>query len=83
MIDVYNDAKPTSLKYLARLIGNRVRIQGFIVSDFKGQQDFYRDMAGMLKDGQLQREETVVGGLEKTPRHSLGCSPAATRARCW
>lgn len=72
MIDVYNDAKPTSLKYLARLIGNRVRIQGFIVSDFKGQQDFYRDMAGMLKNGQLQREETVVGGLEKTPEAFLG-----------
>ena len=67
MIDVYNDAKPTSLKYLARLIGNRVRIQGFIMSDFKGQQDFYRDMAAMLGDGQLQREETVFEGLEKTP----------------
>lgn len=71
MIDVYNDAKPTSLKYLARLIGNRVRIQGFIVSDFKGQGAFYRDMAAMLKDGRLQREETVFEGLEKTPEAFL------------
>jgi NADPH-dependent curcumin reductase CurA len=71
MIDVYNDAKPTSLKYLARLIGNRVRIQGFIVSDFKDQAGFHRDMAAMLKDGRLQREETVFEGLDKTPEAFL------------
>nr|WP_309698124.1 NADP-dependent oxidoreductase [Sphingomonas sp. SORGH_AS_0870] len=71
MIDVYNDAKPTSLKYLARLIGNRVRIQGFIVSDFKDQQGFYRDMAAMLSEGKLQREETVFEGLDRTPEAFL------------
>ncbi|WP_312487547.1 NADP-dependent oxidoreductase [Sphingomonas sp.] len=71
MIDVYNDAKPTSLKYLARLIGNRVRIQGFIVSDFKDQAGFYRDMGAMLSDGQLKREETVFEGLEKAPEAFL------------
>ena len=71
MIDVYNDAKPTSLKYLARLIGNRVRIQGFIVSDFKDQQGFYRDMAAMLGEGKLQREETVFEGLDRTPEAFL------------
>jgi len=71
MIDVYNDAKPTRLKYLARLIGNRVRIQGFIVSDFKDQQGFYRDMAAMLGEGKLQREETVFEGLDRTPEAFL------------
>ena len=71
MIDVYNDAKPTSLKYLFRLIGNRIRMQGFIVSDFKDQAGFYRDMAAMLADGKLQREETVFEGLEKTPEAFL------------
>ncbi len=71
MIDVYNEAKPTSLKYLARLIGNRVRIQGFIVSDFQDQAGFYRDMAAMLNDGKLQREETVFEGLDKTPEAFL------------
>ena len=71
MIDVYNDAKPTSLKYLVRLIGNRIRMQGFIVSDFKDQAGFYRDMAAMLADGKLQREETVFEGLEKTPEAFL------------
>lgn len=71
MIDVYNDAKPTSLKYLARMIGNRVRMQGFIFGDFKDHAAFYRDMAAILKDGGLQREETVFEGLDKTPEAFL------------
>lgn len=68
MIDVYNSAEPTSLRYLARLIGNRVRMQGFIVSDYVGKAaDFYREMGGWLGEGKLQRQETVFDGLERAP----------------
>ena len=73
MIDVYNDGKATELKYLARLIGNRVRMQGFIVSDFMDRADeFYRDMGAMLGAGQLRREETVMEGLDAMPDAFLG-----------
>jgi hypothetical protein len=71
MIDVYNEAKPTELKYLARLIGNRVQMRGFIVSDYAARAaEFYRDMAALA--GTLQREETVHDGLEATPDAFLG-----------
>jgi NADPH-dependent curcumin reductase CurA len=73
MIDIYNSGAPTELRYIARLIGARIRMQGFIVSDFADKAaDFYRDMGGWLKDGKLKREETVVEGLEKTPDAFLG-----------
>ncbi len=73
MIDVYNSAKPTELRYLARLIGMRMRIQGFIVSDYMDRAgEFYRDMGGWLKDGKLKRNETVFDGLESTPDAFLG-----------
>ncbi|MFN3433458.1 MAG: NADP-dependent oxidoreductase [Sphingomonas sp.] len=73
MIDVYNSAKPTELRYLARLIGMRIRIQGFIVSDYMDRAaEFYRDMGGWLKDGKLKRQETVVDGLEAMPDAFLG-----------
>ena len=73
MIDVYNDAHPTQLKYLARLIGNRVRMQGFIVSDYHARMDeFHRDMSAMLAAGTLRREETIHDGLEATPAAFLG-----------
>lgn len=73
MIDIYNDAKPTELRYLARLIGMRVRMQGFIVTDYMPRAaEFYADMGGMLAAGQLKREETVVDGLERMPDAFLG-----------
>lgn len=73
MIDVYNDTKPTELRYLARLIGNRVRMQGFIVSDYLDRAaEFYREMGALLADGRLKREETVHDGLEAMPDAFLG-----------
>ena len=68
MIDVYNADKPTELRYLPRLIGNRVRMQGFMVSGyFTRAAEFYRDMGAMLAAGQLKSEETVHHGLEAAP----------------
>lgn len=73
MIDVYNSGAATELRYLARLIGNRVRIQGFIVSDYMDRAaEFYRDMGAMLAAGTLKRQETVHEGLETMPDAFLG-----------
>ena len=73
MIDVYNNGKPTELRYLARLIGMRVRMQGFIVTDYLGRAaEFYADMGAMAKAGKLKREETVHDGLQSAPDAFLG-----------
>lgn len=73
MIEGYNSATPTELRYLARVIGNRIQIRGFIVSDFFGRRDeFVRDMGAMLALGTLKREETVFDGLESMPDAFLG-----------
>jgi NADPH-dependent curcumin reductase CurA len=73
MIDVYNDMKPTELRYLARIIQARIRVQGFIVIDFFGRMgEFYQDMGALLQAGKLQRQETVHDGLEAMPDAFLG-----------
>ncbi len=73
MIDVYNSGAATQLRYLARLIGNRVQIRGFIVSDFMDRApEFYKDMGAMLSQGTLQRQETVREGLDAMPDAFLG-----------
>jgi len=73
MIDVYNDMRPTELRYLARIIQARIRLQGFIVTDFLSRAgEFYRDMAELLKAGKLRRQETVHDGLEAMPDAFLG-----------
>ncbi|WP_081988031.1 NADP-dependent oxidoreductase [Sphingomonas sp. 37zxx] len=73
MIDIYNSGEPTKLRYIARMIAARVRVQGFLVSDWMGQAEaFYADMASWMGDGKLQRQETVVEGLERMPEAFLG-----------
>ncbi len=73
MIDVYNSGAATELRYLARLIGNRIQIRGFIVSDFMDRAaEFYTDMGALLKAGTLQRQETVHDGLDAMPDAFLG-----------
>lgn len=73
MIDIYNSGKPQELRYLAKVIGARINIRGFIVSDFMARAgDFYRDMGAMLKEGKLQRHETVHDGIEAMPEAFRG-----------
>lgn len=68
MIEGYNSTKPTELRYLMRVIAARIRIQGFLVTPyFARAQDFYQDMAAMVKSGALTSQDTIHDGLEATP----------------
>ena len=68
MIDSYNAAAPTSLRFIMRVIAARIRLRGFIVFDFQSRMDeFYRDMGAWIANGDVKAEETVVEGLEAMP----------------
>jgi len=46
----------------------RLRIQGFIVSDFASQRgDFLRDVGAWVREGKIKYREHIVPGLEKAP----------------
>ena len=82
MIEVYNDAHPTCLKYIARVIAMRIRLKGFIYTDYLGQLgDFYRDMGGWLAGGQVKSRDTVVEGLDKTLDALLGLFSGANTGK--
>jgi NADPH-dependent curcumin reductase CurA len=73
MIEGYNTGEPTKLRYLMRLIAMRIRMQGFIYTDYMGQMgDFYRDMGAMIATGQVKSRDTVVDGLDQTFDAFLG-----------
>jgi NADPH-dependent curcumin reductase CurA len=73
MIESYNRREPTSLRFIMRIIAARIRLQGFLVFDYQSRMDeFYREMAPLLKSGAVKAEETVVDGLEQTPEAFLG-----------
>ncbi|MFS0737521.1 NADP-dependent oxidoreductase [Sphingomonas sp. 1P06PA] len=82
MIQGYNSADPTSLRFLARLIIARVRMQGFIVSDFQDRiEEFHAGMAALIRDGKLRSEETIHKGLESTPEAFLGLFSGGNRGK--
>ncbi len=68
MIESYNAAAPVEMRYLMRIIAARLRLRGFIVSDFADRADaFRRDMAGWIAAGQIRPIETIREGIEAMP----------------
>ena len=73
MIEGYNAAAPTSLRFLMRVIAARIQMKGFIVFDFQSRMpEFYRDMGAWLASGAVKSRETMVDGLDSMPDAFLG-----------
>ena len=82
MIDGYNASQPVALRYLMRVIAARIRIQGFIVSDYLGKiAEFQQGMGEIVASGNFQREETVVEGLDNTLDAFLGLFSGQNRGK--
>jgi NADPH-dependent curcumin reductase CurA len=69
MISLYNDERPEpGPSNLALVIGKRLRLQGFIVSDhFDLAPQFVAELSGWIKSGQLRYRETVDDGIAAAP----------------
>ncbi|MCY7339797.1 MAG: NADP-dependent oxidoreductase, partial [Sphingomonas bacterium] len=82
MIDGYNGGEPASFRYIMRVIAMRIRVQGFIYTDYLAKMgDFYRDMGALIASGQLKARDTVVEGLENTPEAFLGLFSGANTGK--
>lgn len=68
-ISGYNNETPEpGPSNMALIVGKRLRLQGFIVSDFFGEQaDFVAEVSGWIRDGKLRWKETVDEGIEAAP----------------
>ena len=74
MISMYNatSAQPGPAN-LALMIGRRLLMQGFIVSDHpERRDDFLRDVSGWMREGKLKWEETILEGIERAPEAFIG-----------
>ena len=73
LISQYNASTPYGYENIRSLLVNRVRLQGFIVSD---HPDLWpralADLAGWIADGKLRYRETVAHGLENAPKAFIG-----------
>ena len=82
MIDSYNGGEPAQFKYIMRVIAMRVRLQGFIYTDYLGQLgEFYRDMGAMMAAGQLKSRDTVMDGLDQTLNAFMGLFTGANTGK--
>jgi len=72
MIDNYNGGEPPAFRYIMRVIAARIRMSGFIYTDFMAEMpDFYHDMGGWIASRQVRSKETVRNGIEAVPQAFL------------
>lgn len=73
MISQYNNPDPVGVRNLFNVIGKRITMQGFIVSDsFAEIPAFTAEMGGWVASGKIKWEETVYDGLDKAPEAFIG-----------
>ena len=64
MISGYNEAPPGP-RNLMLIVGKKIRITGFIVSDHGDMRgEFLKEMEAWIQDGKIKSRETVVDGIE-------------------
>lgn len=73
LIADYNATEPYGVTMMRALLVNRVKLQGFIVSD---RADLYsratQQLARLVAQGSLRYHETIAEGLDNAPRAFIG-----------
>ena len=73
LISGYNATEPMPLPNLRLIVVNRIRLQGFIVSDQLSRwPEIIRELAARIASGKLKYRETVAEGLESAPKAFIG-----------
>jgi len=73
MVSQYNLKQQDGIKNLVLVIGKKLRMQGFIISDHMDRQaEFRKEVGGWLKTGVLKYREDIAEGLENAPASFIG-----------
>lgn len=73
LIAQYNDADPRGIKNVRFLLTNRIRLQGFIISDhLERWPGIFQEIAALINQSKLKYRETITAGLENAPRAFVG-----------
>ncbi|KAF8939719.1 hypothetical protein BGZ58_008908 [Dissophora ornata] len=74
MMSGYNVAIPYHVKNLFLIVPKRLKIQGFVVSDFSDEvrKRFMKEVGTWLEDGKIVYKEDITVGLENAPEAFVG-----------
>jgi NADPH-dependent curcumin reductase len=73
VISQYNATEPYGVRNFGALLTNRVKLQGFIVSEYMQHwEKALTDLAEWVSTGKLKYRETVAEGLENAPKAFIG-----------
>ena len=73
LISQYNATEPYGVKTFQAILTNRIKVQGFIVSDrLNLWPQALKDLADWVATGKLKYRETVAQGLENAPKAFIG-----------
>lgn len=83
MISIYNNTEPApGPRNMAYIVGKRIKMQGFIVSDFMDMREqFYADMGAWVREGKVKWRETVESGVENAPKAFLNLFSGANTGK--
>ncbi len=83
MIDKYNETDPGhEFKYIIRTIPARIRMQGFIFTDYaQHMPEFFGEIAPLVTTGQMIMHETTHDGIETTFDAFLGLFSGANMGK--
>jgi NADPH-dependent curcumin reductase len=73
LVSQYNATDPYGVKAIASILVNRIKVQGFIVSDrMELWAKALPELTGWVGAGQIKYRESVTEGLENAPRAFIG-----------
>jgi NADPH-dependent curcumin reductase CurA len=73
LISQYNAIDPYGMKNIGSLLINRIKLQGFIVSDHLSRwPEALKDIAQWIRQGRIKYRESVVEGIENAPAAFIG-----------
>jgi hypothetical protein len=73
LISQYNATEPYGVRTFQSILTNRIKVQGFIVSDrMELWPRALADLAGWVAAGKIKYRETIAEGLENAPRAFVG-----------
>ena len=73
MISQYNAIEPYGLKHIGSVLINRIKLQGFIVSDhLQRWPEALKNIAQWIQAGKIKYRESIVQGIENAPEAFIG-----------